>query len=192
MWKFTELTFVYIFVSTGNFPVSTGNFPVSTLVGVFVGTLWCALHRRSLNHRRHFRGHLRVHSRGHFREHFRESVRGSNFAVRVLCALLIRDGFFDKLRQFMTLVAWGSDLLGGDGKGEDEEEPNEDKYSAASCSPISLNRLDRCCAMSPAPRLTAPGNPALQIQIPAHHFIFSQFWAYWGHCKDKWIYKGRL
>ena len=33
----TELTFVYIFVSTGKFPVSTGKFPVSTLVGVFVG-----------------------------------------------------------------------------------------------------------------------------------------------------------
>ena len=115
-----------------------------------MGTLWCALHRKSLNLRGHFRGHFRVHSRGHFREHFRESedfsllvafllvtfswlfrgpllsrktvfgpfsllfrgffvapvlgklyayspwnsllsesVRGSNFAVRVLCALLI-------------------------------------------------------------------------------------------------------
>ena len=79
---------MYIFVSTGNFPVSTGNFPVSTLVGAFVGTLWCALHRKSLNLHGHFRGHLRVHSRGHFREHFRERVRGSNVAVRVLCALL--------------------------------------------------------------------------------------------------------
>ena len=64
------------------------NFSVSTLVGVFVGTLWCALHRKSLNLRGHFRGHFCVHSRGHFREHFRERVRGSNFAVRVLCALL--------------------------------------------------------------------------------------------------------
>ena len=79
---------MYIFVSTGKFPVSTGNFPASTLVGVFVGALWCALHRKSLNLRGHFRGHLRGHSRGHFREDFRERVRGSNFAVRVLCALL--------------------------------------------------------------------------------------------------------
>ena len=36
-----------------------------------------------------FRGHLGVHSRVHFREHFRERGRGSNFAVRVLCAFLI-------------------------------------------------------------------------------------------------------
>ena len=57
-------------------------------MGVFEGTLWRALHRKSLNLRGHFRGHLRVHSRGHFREHFCERVRGSNFAVRVLCALL--------------------------------------------------------------------------------------------------------
>ena len=41
MWKLAELTFVYIFVSTGKFPVSTWKFPVSTLVGVFVGILWC-------------------------------------------------------------------------------------------------------------------------------------------------------
>ena len=79
---------MYIFVSTEKFPVSTRKFPVSTLVGVFVGILWCILHRTSLNLRGHFRGHLRVHSRGHFREHFRERVRGSNFAVRVLCAFL--------------------------------------------------------------------------------------------------------
>ena len=46
------------------------------------------LYRRNLNFRGHFRGHLRVHSRVHFREHFRERVRGSNFAVRVLCACL--------------------------------------------------------------------------------------------------------
>ena len=44
--------------------------------------------QKSLNLRGHFRGHLRVHSRGHFRDHFRERVRGSNFAVRVLCAFL--------------------------------------------------------------------------------------------------------
>ena len=44
--------------------------------------------RESLNLRGHFRGHLRVHSHVHFREHFRERVRGSNFAVRVLCAFL--------------------------------------------------------------------------------------------------------
>ena len=43
---------------------------------------------KKLNLRGHFRGHLRVHSRRHFREHFRERVRGSNFAVRVLCAFL--------------------------------------------------------------------------------------------------------
>ena len=54
-----------------------------------MGTLWCALHRKSLNLREHFRGHVRVHSRGHFREHFCERVRGSNFAVRALCALLM-------------------------------------------------------------------------------------------------------
>ena len=66
---------MYVFVSTGKFPVSTGNFPVSTLVGVFVGILWCVLHRKNLSLRGHFRGHLRVHSRGHFREHFRESER---------------------------------------------------------------------------------------------------------------------
>ena len=53
-----------------------------------MGTLWYVLHRKSLNLRGHFRGHLRVHSRVHFREHFRERVRGSNFAVRVLCACL--------------------------------------------------------------------------------------------------------
>ena len=40
---------------------------------------------KNLNLRGHFRGHLRAHSRVHFREHFRERVRGSNFAVRVLC-----------------------------------------------------------------------------------------------------------
>ena len=73
---------MYIFVSTEKFPVSTGKFPVSTLVGVFAGTLWCVLHRKNLDLRRH----PRVHSRVHFREHFRERVRGSNFAVRVLCA----------------------------------------------------------------------------------------------------------
>ena len=44
--------------------------------------------QKSLNLRGHFRGHLRVHSRGHFRDHFRERVRGSNFAVRMLCAFL--------------------------------------------------------------------------------------------------------
>ena len=41
-----------------------------------------------LNFRVHFRGYLRVHYRVHFREHFRERVRGSNFAVRGLCAFL--------------------------------------------------------------------------------------------------------
>ena len=76
--------------------VSTGKFPVSTLVGVFVGTLWCILHRKNLNLRGHFRGHLRVHSRGHFREHFRERVRGSNFAVRVLCAFLTKSKLFQR------------------------------------------------------------------------------------------------
>ena len=87
---------MYIFVSTGKFPVGTGKFPVSTLVGVFVGILWCVLHRKSLNLRGHFRGHFRVHSRGRFREHFRERVRGSNFAVRVLCAFLkSRRAIFD-------------------------------------------------------------------------------------------------
>ena len=35
-----------MFVSTGKFPVSTGKCPVSTLVGVFVGTLWCVLRRK--------------------------------------------------------------------------------------------------------------------------------------------------
>ena len=35
---------MYIFVSTEKFPVSTGKFPVTTLVGVFVGILWCVLH----------------------------------------------------------------------------------------------------------------------------------------------------
>ena len=44
----------------------------------------------NLNLGGHFRGHLRVHSRVHLREHFRERVRGSNFAVRVLCACLKR------------------------------------------------------------------------------------------------------
>ena len=69
---------------------------MGTLVGVFVGILWCVLHRKSLSLRGHFRGHLRVHSRGHFREHFRERVRGSNFAVRVLCAFLtLRDPLKD-------------------------------------------------------------------------------------------------
>ena len=53
-----------------------------------MGTLWCVSHRHALNFRGHIRGHLRVHSRVHFREHFRERVRGSNFAVRVLCAFL--------------------------------------------------------------------------------------------------------
>ena len=61
---------------------------MGALVGVFVGTLWYVLHRESLNLRGHFRGHLRVHSFVHFREHFRERVRGSNVAVRLLCAFL--------------------------------------------------------------------------------------------------------
>ena len=85
MWKLTEPTFVYIFVSTEKFPVSTRKFPVSTLVGVFVGILWCVLHRTSLNLRGHFRGHLRVHSRGHFREHFRESSWVKFRGSRALC-----------------------------------------------------------------------------------------------------------
>ena len=38
--------------------------------------------------RGHFCGCLCVHSRVHFREHFHERVRGSNFAVRVLCVFL--------------------------------------------------------------------------------------------------------
>ena len=84
---------MYIFVSTGKFSVSTGEFPMSTLVGVFVGILWGVLHRKYLSLRGHFRGHLRVLSRGHFREHFRERVRGSNFAVRMLCAFLILGAF---------------------------------------------------------------------------------------------------
>ena len=87
---------MYISVSTGKFPVSTGKFPVSTGKGVvFVGTLKCVLHRQSLSLRGHFRGHLRVHSCVHFREHFRKRVRGSNFAVRVLCACLILEGFLE-------------------------------------------------------------------------------------------------
>ena len=49
-----------------------------------------AFYTEILNFRGDFRGHLRVHSRVHFREHFAERVRGSNFAVRVLCAFLIR------------------------------------------------------------------------------------------------------
>ena len=65
----------------------TVKFPVSIVVGVFVGTPWCVLHR-ILNFRGHFRGYLRAHFRVHFHEHFRERVRGSNFAVRVLCAFL--------------------------------------------------------------------------------------------------------
>ena len=42
----------------------------------------------STEFRGHFRGNLRVHFRVHFRERFRERLRGSNFAVRVLCAFL--------------------------------------------------------------------------------------------------------
>ena len=85
-----DRTHFRVSVSTGEFPVSAGKikFPVSTLVGVFAGILWCVLHRKRLNLLGHFRGHLRVHSRAHFHEHFRERVRGSNFAVRVLCACL--------------------------------------------------------------------------------------------------------
>ena len=45
--------------------------------------------KEHLNLRGHFRGHLRVHSRVHFREHFHERLRGSNFEVRVLSAVLI-------------------------------------------------------------------------------------------------------
>ena len=36
----------------------------------------------------HVYGHLHVHSRVHFREHFRARVRGSHFAIRVLCAFV--------------------------------------------------------------------------------------------------------
>ena len=32
-------------------------FPVSTLVGVFVGTFWCVLHRKNLSLREHFRAY---------------------------------------------------------------------------------------------------------------------------------------
>ena len=49
--------------------------------------------QKNLNLRGHFRGHLRVHSRVHFREHFRERVRGSDFAVRMLCTCLRYFGF---------------------------------------------------------------------------------------------------
>ena len=76
MWKLTKHTFVHI-------SVCTVKFPVSTVVGVFLGTPWC-VYTEILNFRGHFCGHLRV----HFREHFRERVRGSNLAVRVLCAFL--------------------------------------------------------------------------------------------------------
>ena len=76
-------------VSTGKLPVSTGKSREHSR-GSLRGDPQCVLHRQSLNLRGHFRGHLRVHPRAHFREHFRERVRGSNFAVRVLCACLIR------------------------------------------------------------------------------------------------------
>ena len=61
-----------VFVCTAKFPVSTVD----------------AVSPEILNLRGHFRGYLRVHTRVHFCEHFRERVRGSNFAVRVLCAFL--------------------------------------------------------------------------------------------------------
>ena len=47
-----------------------------------------AFHTENLNLRGDFRGHLRIRSRVHFHDHSRERVRGSNFAVRVLCAFL--------------------------------------------------------------------------------------------------------
>ena len=76
MWRLTEHTFVH-----------TVKLPASTVVGVFVGG--GAFTQKPSTLCGHFHGHLRVHSRVHFREHFRERVRGSNFAVRVLCAFLI-------------------------------------------------------------------------------------------------------
>ena len=42
--KIDRAHFRVYFRDTGKFPVSTGKCPVSTLVGVFVGTLWCVLH----------------------------------------------------------------------------------------------------------------------------------------------------
>ena len=106
---------MYIFVSTGKIPVGTGKFPVSTLVGVFVGILWCVLHRKSLNLRGHFREHFRVHSRGRFREHFRERVRGSNFAVRVLCAFLTSGGTkYVSFEVFLSLLREPGKGRGGD------------------------------------------------------------------------------
>ena len=75
--KFTHLAFFVIFPTQNR--------------GKSPETSWGpsgAFYTDSLNLRVHFRGHLRVHSRAHFREHFLERVRGSNFAVRVLCARL--------------------------------------------------------------------------------------------------------
>ena len=63
---------------------------MSTLVGVFVGTLWCVLHTESLNLRGHFRGHLRGHSRVHFREHLRKTVRMSR-APKALTQVNVQD-----------------------------------------------------------------------------------------------------
>ena len=77
---------VHFRVSTGKFPVSTGKFYREHSRGSRRGDRLVCFAQKGINLRGHFRGHLRVHSRVHFREHFRERVRGSNFAVRVLCA----------------------------------------------------------------------------------------------------------
>ena len=69
--------------------------------------------KKKLNLRGHFRGHLRVHSRGHFREHFRERVRGSNFAVRMLCAFLIFLAFFPSLPRIFGLCEYNKSLFWG-------------------------------------------------------------------------------
>ena len=49
--------------------------------------------------------------RGHFREHFRERVRGSNFAVRVLCALLNKSALQNLGIKKLTCGNFGDDII---------------------------------------------------------------------------------
>ena len=180
---------MYISVSTGKYPVSTGKFPVSTLVGVFVGTLLCVLHRQSLNLRGHFRGRLRVHSRVHFREHFRERARGSKFSVRVLCAFLTEDYCKKVPCKFNTEIfvsqvgnpcptlgqLLGSQILYSLLVGGTQHEIGRARFSTQSCSKVGQLLVNS----SPTPHPMGscrglPCNSPLATLAFIHSFFFPQ------------------
>ena len=101
------------------FFVCAAKFPVSAVVWVFVGHFTT----KFLNFRGHFRGHLRVHSRVHFPDHFRKRIRGSNFAVRVLCAFL--SGIPGVGASLTEIQGWAPAIKWGDKKGFHHLTPNQ-------------------------------------------------------------------